>query len=323
MSQFSIYISTGPPQQNCSINGSVYSSDKQVIQSFPFQVSINPSPPLPSPPTFSYAQVDTDGHVIELTLVNINIVPSALFCLSQLQALSILKCAQLSIPPEIVRFAPSLKSFTVSNTASSLILPSEFFNMTGLSTLSLVNCGLETLSEDIVKLTQLTQLTLDQNQLMTLPPTLGKMSSLTSLSIGANPRLFSLDALNGLSSLTILRAWSCLIDHLPTNISKLRVIDMTGNQLTSLNGLETLTSIFSNSLSFGNNRIASIPTAFLKNIQTLSSFDLHNNLLTTLPDSIYRVKDLEELDIHNNNFEAKEKEWIQGIFRLTNTTVII
>ncbi|CAF3746268.1 unnamed protein product [Rotaria sordida] len=44
-----------PPQRNCSINDSVYSSDKQIIQSFPFHVSINPSQPQPSPSSASYA----------------------------------------------------------------------------------------------------------------------------------------------------------------------------------------------------------------------------------------------------------------------------
>ncbi|CAF1261775.1 unnamed protein product [Rotaria sordida] len=55
-----------PPQRNCSINDSVYSSDKQIIQSFPFHVSINPSQPQPSPSSSSYALVDMYGRVIEL-----------------------------------------------------------------------------------------------------------------------------------------------------------------------------------------------------------------------------------------------------------------
>jgi Leucine-rich repeat (LRR) protein len=195
--------------------------------------------------------------------------------------------------------------------------------MTLLSTLSLVNCGLETLSEDIVKLTQLTQLTLDHNQLITLPATLGKILSLTSLSVNDNPRLSSLDVLSGSTSLITLRGSNCMINHLPTNISNLRTIEMNGNQLTSLDGIDTVASESNDSLSFGNNKITSISASFLAKIQGLFYFDLSDNLLTTLPDPIYQIKNLQTLNIRNNNFDEKESEWIQGLFRLTNTTIIM
>jgi len=51
--------------------------------------------------------------------------------------------------------------------------------------------------------------------------------------------------------------------------------------------------------------------------------DLSGNQLTTLPDSVNRIKDFTTLNIRNNSFDVKEKEWIQGLFRLTNTVVII
>ncbi len=86
-----------------------------------------------------------NGHVIELTLVNIESVPSALFCLSKVQVLSFLDSTDLSISPDILHFASSLLSFTVSNISTSLILPPELFKMTLLTTLSIVDCGLETL----------------------------------------------------------------------------------------------------------------------------------------------------------------------------------
>jgi len=317
----SLFLSDPPPQQNCSINGSVYTSDKQIIQSLPFHVAINPPQPLPA--GSSYATVDTDSRVIELNLVNIGSIPAAVFCLSQLRVLSLQHTTDLSIPPEIIRLAPSLISFTILNNSKSIVLPPALFEMNLLSTLSIVNCGLETLPEDIVKLSQLTQLTLDQNQLITLPPTMSKMPSLTTLSVNGNHRLSSLDALTGSTSLTTLHGSNCMINHLPTNIPNLHTIELIGNQLTFLDGIETITSISCNLLSFGNNKITSIPTNSLKNIQTLLYFDLSNNQLTTLPDSLYQINNLETLNIRNNNFDEKEKEWIEGIFRFTNTTVIM
>jgi hypothetical protein len=114
-----------------------------------------------------------------------------------------------------------------------------------------------------------------------------------------------------------------MINHLPTNIPNLHTLELGGNQLTSLDGIETLTSVSCILLEFGNNKIISIPNNALKNVQTLLFLDLSGNQLTTPPDSVYRINDLTTINIRNNNFDIKEKEWIQGLFRLTNTVVII
>jgi Leucine-rich repeat (LRR) protein len=91
-------------------------------------------------------------------------------------------------------------------------------------------------------LEQLTHLTLDGNQLPALPSTLSKLPSLTYLSVNNNPRLSSLDVLDGSTSLVTLQGSNCLLDHLPTNIRNLRTIELNGNLLTSLFGIETITS---------------------------------------------------------------------------------
>jgi internalin A len=261
--------------------------------------------------------------VIELNLVNISNIPAAVFCLSQLKVLSLQHTTDLSIPPQILRLASSLTSFTMLSNTKSVVLPPELFEMSLLSTLSIVNCGVETLPEDIVKLSHLTELILDENQFITLPLTLSKMSSLTTLSVKDNPRLSSLDAVTGSMSLTILRAANCMINHLPTNIPNLTTIELGGNQLRFLDGIETITSVSCILLEFGNNKITSIPNNALKNIQTLLYLDLSGNQLTTLPNSVYRINDFKTINIRNNSFDVKEKEWIQGLFRLTNTIVII
>ena len=309
------------PQQNCSINGSIYTSDKQIIQSFPFHIAINPSQPSPS--NSNYAMVDLDEHVIELNLININEIPAAVFCLSQLKVLSLQHTIDLSIPPEIIRLASSLTSFTMIGNAKSVILPPALFELRLLSTLTIIDCGVEILPDDIVKLNQLTELILDQNQLLTLPSVLSEMASLTTLSVKYNPRLSTLDALSGSTSLTILRAANCMINHLPTDIPNLHTIELGDNQLRFLDGIETITSISCILLEFGNNRIVSIPDKAFKNIQTLLYLELAENLLTLLPNSIYQINDLTTINIRNNSFDIKEKEWIQGVFRLKTTTVII
>ncbi|CAF1391224.1 unnamed protein product [Adineta steineri] len=312
-----------PPQQNCTINGSTYSSDREIIQSFPFTILINPPQPQSAPPTSSYVTVGIYSRVIELILVNIPSIPPALFCLNAMEKLSIFNSPNVVISSEISRLSLSLKSLIVSNISRSGPLPAEIFNMKNLSTLSIINCDLEMLSEDVSKLNSLTQLTLDRNRLLSLPWALGKLPSLTSLSVNNNLRLSSLDVLYGSTSLNILQASNCMINHLPANIPNLRIIELDGNQLTSLDGFETIASQNSTLFSFNNNKIASISSVSLAKIVVVNDFYLSNNLLTTLPDSLYLIKDLKKVNIQNNNFNAKEKDWIQGVFRITNTTLII
>ncbi|CAF1383205.1 unnamed protein product [Adineta ricciae] len=309
-----------PPQSNCTINGTSYTSDKQIIQSLPFPIHINPVEPSQ---TSNYAIVDRNSHVIELNLVNILRLPPAIFCLNSLQKLSILDSPSLVIPSDISRLSSSLTSLHLLNSARSpSALPSELFNLNHLSSLFIINCGLEALSEDLSKLTSLTELILDQNLLTSLPWSVGKLPSLTLLSVRNNSRLSSLDTLYGSTSLKELRASNCIINHLPASIPNLNLIDLDNNQLTSLDGLDTISSSNCSSFSFNNNRIASIPSASLAKINTLNNFYLSNNLLTTLPETIYMLNGLKMVYLRRNNFSSNEIEWISGIFRVTNTTVI-
>jgi leucine-rich repeat protein SHOC2 len=286
-------------------------------------VVINPLPSQPLIPTFSYANVDLNGRVINVTLVGISSIPPALFCLQGLQGLSVFDSPSASIPPEISRLSSSLKSLTIANMPNSSNLPPELFTLKQLSLLSIINCGLETLPEDIGNLISLVQLNLDQNLLLNIPWGLGRLPSLTSLSLQNNRRLSSIDTLIGSKSLTTVRASNCSINQLPRNISNLSIIELDGNQLRSLDGLETISAHHSTSLSFNDNQITTISSASLKQIVTLDDFSLSGNLLTTLPDSLYLIKGLKTLYITDNKFDVKETEWIQGLFRLTNTTVVI
>ncbi|CAF1369655.1 unnamed protein product [Adineta steineri] len=114
-----------------------------------------------------------------------------------------------------------------------------------------------------------------------------------------------------------------MINHLPTNIPNLHIIELDSNELTSLSGFETITSHNSTLFSFNNNKIASVSSGSLARIDTVNEFYLSNNQLTALPDSIYLINDLKKVSIQNNKFDVIEKEWIQGIFRIINTTLII
>lgn len=285
---------------------------------------INPPQPQPSPPNSSYAIVDICGHVNELTLVNIdNDHFQNLLELKYLQVLAIMGSRYLEIPPEINQLAPTLKSLTIANIVKPLILPPEFFNLTLLTTLSIINAGLTTLPEDIINLDQLIQLNLDQNQLSSLPTALGKMRSLASLSVSNNYQLSSFDVLNGSNLLKTLRASNCMMKSLPKINLNLTTIEFNGNQLTSLDGLENITSISGYSFSFANNSFQTISDDSFAQIQELHYLNLSNNSLIELPASVYQIQGLQTIDVHSNWLSDFEIDWIKGLFGLTNTTIIL
>ncbi|CAF4089364.1 unnamed protein product [Rotaria sp. Silwood1] len=194
--------------------------------------------------------------------------------------------------------------------------------MTRLKTLSIISSGLETLSDDIWKLSSLSNLTLTGNRLRSLPTSLSRMRFLERVTLDNNIYLSSLDALSGSLFLYELSASNCAIDHLPSNISFLQFINLNNNKLTSLDDLDTISGIKCQSFIFSNNYITNIPTTMTR-LETLNNFDLSNNLLTELPTWVYNLKDLRSINLLNNKIDKIESEWIKGIFRLTNTSVFI
>ena len=298
---------------------SIYGSQKEIIQSLPFWVSINPTG---DTPITSYARVVREGSVTELTLVIPDTIPLAIFCLSELNSLTIKYGTDLSIPSEIARLSYTLTSVNLLGISRSLSLPLEFFNLKRLQTLSIISCGLNTLPEAIGQLSSLNKLTLTSNQLSTLPESLGKLRTLSELVLHGNPSLTSLDALSGSPSLTSLNASNCSIDHFPRSLSYLSNIELSGNKLTSLEGLMSIVSNVTETLLLASNNITVIPEA-IGTAKQLRVLDVSNNALKELSDSLYTTGSLRNIFATKNQFSSKEIEWIQGICRSRSITVYV
>jgi Leucine-rich repeat (LRR) protein len=300
-----------------ALDCSSFSSDKDVIRSFSFRVNINPS--TSGLPVYNYAIVNGQGVVVDLTLTTLQTIPLSIFCLRGLQSLTLQYSTNLIIPPEIIRLAYSLISLNLIGISQALTLPTELFNMTSLRNLAIISSGLETLPEAIGQLSRLSNLTLTGNRLRSLPTSLGKMMSLRWLKVDGNDLLSSLDVLTGYEGLIELSASNCAIDHLPLNMSTLKMINLSKNKLTSLDGLDSIAWFTSTSFLFSNNSITTIPTT-IQRLQSLDNLDLSNNLLIELPMWLYNIK-LNTIDVRNNKFDDKETEWIRGLFRPTNTSI--
>ncbi|CAF1459411.1 unnamed protein product [Rotaria magnacalcarata] len=173
---------------------SIYNSNKEIIQSLPFRVDINPRV---NSPGSSYARVDYGGRVTDFTLTIVNTIPTSIFCLDSLKSLTIEYGTSLTIPPEIARLRSYLTSLGLIEISSRLTLPSELFNLTNLVSLSIISCGLETLPDATSQLSALSELDLTGNRLTSIPVTLAQIFLLRTLVLNANPGLLSLDNLQG------------------------------------------------------------------------------------------------------------------------------
>lgn len=302
-------------QLDCSI----YTTDKQIIRSLPFVVSINPEG---ATPIGSYARVIDQGRVTELTLTMVSPIPESIYCLKNLRTLTIQYGTNLTISPHIARLAPTLTSLTLLRISSALLLPDEVFHLVYLNTLSIVACGLDILPDAIGQLTQLNRLTLSNNRLNSLPSTLGRLTRLNALVLDNNAELTSLKTLNTSRGLQTLSATNCSIEDLPTNSFALGTIDLSNNRITSLENLSNLVSEYTSSIRFSNNQIALLPPE-IRLASQLQTLDLSTNALTELPEQVYALQSLASFRLRNNPFDATEKRWIQGRFAGTKTSVDI
>ncbi|CAF1131416.1 unnamed protein product [Adineta ricciae] len=96
---------------------------------------------------------------------------------------------------------------------------------------------------------------------------------------------------------------------------------MNGNRLTSLDSLGSIANYGTASMIFSNNNITSLPTTLTSSF-TLENLELANNQLVELPMWIYNVQ-IKTINLIQNKFDEKEKDWIVGMFRLSNAAVYI
>ena len=200
----------------------------------------------------------------------------------------------------------SLDLFDNSLTA----LPTEFFKLTQLTSLGLGENNLEQLPTEFFKLTQLKEFDLMSNSLEQLPTEFGQLTQLTWLALDANSLEQLPTEFGQLSQLTWLALGANSLEALPTEFGYLA-------QLTSLdllsNGLEQLPTEFGQFsqltwLALGANSLEALPTEF-GHLAQLTSLDLSANNLEALPTEFGHLAQLTSLDLSANNLEALPTEF--------------
>ena len=158
-------------------------------------------------------------------------------------------------------------------------LPTEFGQLTRLTTLTLGGNGLAKLPTEFGQLTQLTTLDLSENLLAQLPTEFGQLIRLTTLDLRENSLLKLSTEVGQLAQLTTLDLSENLLAQLPTEFGQL--IRLT-------------------TLTLGGNGLAKLPTEFGQLTQ-LTTLDLSENLLAQLPTEFGQLIRLTTLDLRENS----------------------
>ncbi|CAF1371401.1 unnamed protein product [Adineta steineri] len=302
-----------------------YNDDYELLSSFSFVTHLNP---ISSSISQTYGLMDSNDNVYYLNIANEKFVSLTVFCLKSLQELHIRSTSfyefQLddnsirALPSEIELLASSLKYLQVYDTPVAH-LPEQIEKLRILKILILSNTGLLDLPNSIANLSSLEDLRLPQNKLTSLPTTLGNLQNMVIVQLDNNPELRSVQSLNGLPKLDSLYTYNCPIERLPSNLPRLRLLYMPGNNLTDLVNIRTLgnNTATSKYFYFSKNRINSVPPQ-IGDVRSLYLLDLNHNKLASLPSDLLNVTTLSQLDIRNNRFSTADLQMIVTKFNATN-----
>ncbi|CAF1237749.1 unnamed protein product [Rotaria sordida] len=306
---------------------SLYDSDDDILRSFPFPVRIGHSEYFDS----SFAEKLIENEIYRIVIQNEPLLPLTFFCLKHLTYFGIFNSgiipysnndADYQFPSEIERL-PLLASIVITNTKITQ-LPEEFSKLKHLWSLEMHNTGLIKLPETFGNLTSLEFLRLNNNSFVSLPKSISNIETFNMVILDDNSQLRSLQSFNGIRNLKHLYARNCIIDRIPYNMPDLCYLLLWTNNITNLNGIETLdyNTNESKTFVFNANRINSIPPE-IRYVRKLHTLALAHNQLTYLPMEIFQIDTLAVLDIVNNSFSTNELNRIIQTFKMTHPNLIL
>ncbi|EDW51716.1 GM14985 [Drosophila sechellia] len=179
--------------------------------------------------------------------------------------------------------APNLEELTLSDNSIINMDPNAFYGLAKLKRLSLQNCGLKSLPpQSFQGLAQLTSLQLNGNALVSLDG----------------------DCLGHLQKLRTLRLEGNLFYRIPTNalagLRTLEALNLGSNLLTIINDEDFPRMPNLIVLLLKRNQIMKISAGALKNLTALKVLELDDNLISSLPEGLSKLSQLQELSITSN-----------------------
>ncbi len=235
-------------------------------------------------------------RVVSLETNALTAIPEVLFQLSQLRDLSLAGNFLRELPAQLFNLK-YLEKLTVSNNQIG-VLPEEIRKLKALRQLKVGNNPLTKLPPQLFHCQRLEELALNNNRLTKLPGGIGQLSALENLDL-SNNELAALPVEIGhchqLRRLNLRRNKLTKLPELDQTFKYLIQFDASNNYLTRLpNWIQQCTRI--EAMNLAENRFRSLPT-FLSELPRLTKLDVSDNILRkwpALPDS------LTTLNLNNN-----------------------
>ncbi|XP_058197268.1 disease resistance protein RUN1-like [Rhododendron vialii] len=192
-----------------------------------------------------------------------------------------------------------LKELSMENCNLSC-LPNEVGNLISLETLDLGRNNLRTLPDSICNLTRLKKLYLSHCDVSHLPSEIGRLATLEALILKGNSLVNLPDSICNLTLLKNLNLSLCDVSHLPCEIGRLislQKLNLGGNNLLTLpDSICNLACL--EVLSLPHCNVSHLPDR-IGMLSSLKWFDLRSNSVSILPNSFSDLASLEILYLSN------------------------
>ncbi|TXT58312.1 MAG: hypothetical protein BAJALOKI1v1_1690003 [Promethearchaeota archaeon] len=192
-------------------------------------------------------------------------------------------------------------------------VPKELGNLTNLQQLYLSDNLLEELPDSLKNLDSLQYFYIQKNRLKEIPKWISNLSHLQKLDLSHNRIIRIPEEFSNLRDLTTLSLEYNFIQELPKSISTLPNLlhmKLSNNTLTSesLDALYDLTTLISLDISY--NSDISYLAENVGNLTHLELLDLEGNQFISIPTSIWRLKQLKQLNLANNPWSEEDQELV-------------
>ncbi|XP_072096318.1 volume-regulated anion channel subunit LRRC8D-like [Mobula birostris] len=278
--------------------------------------------------------IQNNKEQLELQLFMLTGIPQAVYDVTELQALRMELCTDIKISSKVTHLVhleelsivnckvivKPTALFFLGNKLHSLLVtfsvheevPEWINKLTRLRELSLIgSINLETKTLELEFLKELRYLKILRiNSNLTKIPfnVLYVAPHLIGLSIFNNKnKLEVLHNLGGMFNLARLDLQNCQLDNIPHGIfslTNLQELNLQGNELRQVDELGAFRQLPRlSSLNLSNNKITSLPDSFLF-IGNLEQFNASDNQIETLPNSLFAIQKLHHLYLSNNRLMA-------------------
>ena len=202
----------------------------------------------------------------------------------------------------------SLQGSYVNKRIEASGLDSHVFKLASLNLLKIAGTPLETISDSIGNLMNLTSLMLENNCLKNLPDSIGNLTSLKFVDISGNKLETLPETFSKLVNIQSLNATLNLLHSFPnvSNFKQLAYLYISKNKLTDLpEGVCDPSLTLLSTIEAGDNQIANLPSE-ISNLVHLIKLDVSSNKLSSLPFELSECPKLKEVVITGNNLKDRK-----------------